>query len=59
MIEIFITHLLANKKDKTSNNEKDVRKSQTNQLMEQVDESTADAVIVGGSYDSHTKFFTT
>ena len=48
MIEIFITHLLANKKDKTSNDEKNVRKSQTNQLMEQVDESKADAVIVGG-----------
>ena len=44
MIEVFVTHLQAEQ----SKNAKNVRISQTRQLMEQVDRSRSDAVIVGG-----------
>ena len=44
MIEVFVTHLQAEQSKKAKN----VRISQTRQLMEQVDRSKSDAVIVGG-----------
>ena len=46
--EVFVTHLLASHSDKTTDIEKNIRNNQTRQLMEQVNKSTADAVIVGG-----------
>ena len=44
VIELFVTHL----QDKTSKKAKNAHISQTRQLMEQVDRSKSDAVIVGG-----------
>ena len=44
MIELFVTHLQAEQSKKAKN----ARISQTRQLMEQVDRSKSDAVIVGG-----------
>jgi hypothetical protein len=44
VIELFVTHLQAEQSKKAKN----VRISQTRQLMEQVDRSKSDAVIVGG-----------
>ena len=44
MIEVFVTHLQAEQ----SKNAKNACISQTRQLMEQVDRSRSDAVIVGG-----------
>ena len=46
--EVFVAHLLASHSDKTTDIEKNIRNIQTRQLMEQVNKSTADAVIVGG-----------
>ena len=44
VIEFFVTHLQAKKCKKAKN----ARISQTRQLMEQVDGSKSDAVIIGG-----------
>ena len=46
--EVFVAHLLASHSDKTTDIEKNIRNIQTRQLMDQVNKSTADAVIVGG-----------
>ena len=55
VIELFVTHLQAG----NSKCAKNARISQTRQLMEQVDRSKSDAVIVGGWYGFHSGVFST
>ena len=57
--EVFVAHLLASHSDKTTDIEKNIRNIQTRQLMEQVNKSTADAVIVGGQYEFNSIIFST
>ena len=59
MIEVFVAHLLASHSDKTTDIEKNIRNIQTRQLMEQVNKTRADAVIVGGYYDFHSIIIST